>query len=87
MCLRFALLLIARMVAWLPLSRREDAWKAAEILLLHHQLAVLQRQAQRPRPDWADRALLAVLPGLIPDVPPQRAAPARHSGHDPALAP
>lgn len=66
MCLRFVFLLITRMVAWLRLSRREDAWKTAEILLLRHQLAVVQRQAQRPKPDWADRALLTALLGLIP---------------------
>jgi hypothetical protein len=51
MCLRLVFLLIARMVGWLRLSRREDGWKTAKILLLHHQRAVLQRQAQRPRPD------------------------------------
>ncbi len=33
---------------------------------MRHQLAVLQRQAQRPKLDWADRALFAVLLGLIP---------------------
>ncbi len=66
MCLRFVFLLITRMVAWLRLSRHEDAWKTAELLLLRHQLAVPQRQAQRPKPDWADRALRAVLLGLIP---------------------
>jgi hypothetical protein len=27
--------------SWLRLSRREDAWKTAEILILRHQLAVL----------------------------------------------
>jgi len=40
--------------------------ETAEILLLRHQLAVLQRQAQRHKPDWADRALLTMLLGLIP---------------------
>src|ERR1035441_7988781 len=66
MCLRFVFLLITRMAGWLRLARREDAWKTAELLLLRHQLAVLQRQAGRPRPCWAARALLAVLPCLIP---------------------
>src|ERR1022692_4740067 len=67
MCLRFAFLLITRVTAWLRLSRREDAWKTAEILILRHQLTVLQRQQPR-RPDlnWADRALLAALLGVIP---------------------
>ena len=39
MCLRFVFLLITRLAAWLRLSRREEAWKTAEILILHHQLA------------------------------------------------
>src|ERR1035441_5814307 len=67
MCLRFVFLLITRLAAWLRLSRREEAWKTAEILLLRHQLAVLQRrQPRRPELTWADRALLAALPGVIP---------------------
>ena len=48
------------------MSRREDAWKTAEILILRHQFAVLQRrQPRRPKLNWADRALLAALLGLI----------------------
>src|SRR5215470_17070094 len=67
MCLRFALLLITRLAAWLRLSRRGEACKTAEILILRHQLAVLQRrQPRRPRLNWADRALLAALLGVIP---------------------
>jgi hypothetical protein len=61
MCLRFVFLLITRVAAWLRLSRREDAWKTAEILVLRHQLTVLQRRRPcHPRLNWADRALLAV---------------------------
>jgi transposase InsO family protein len=67
MCLRFMFLLITRTASWLRLSRRQEAWKTAEILLLRHQLAVLQRQRpRRPRLGWADRALLATLLGVIP---------------------
>jgi putative transposase len=67
MCLRFVFLLITRAAAWLRLSRRDEAWKAAEILMLRHQLAVLQRrQPGRPKLNWADRALLATLLGAIP---------------------
>ena len=67
MCLRFVFLLITRVAAWLRLSRREEAWKTAEILILRHQLAVLQRrQPRRPKLNWADRALLAALLGVIP---------------------
>ena len=56
MCLRFVFLLITRVAAWLRLSQREEAWRAAEILVLRHQLAVLQRRPCRPRLNWADRA-------------------------------
>jgi hypothetical protein len=67
MCLRFVFLLITRVTSWLRLSRREDAWKTAEILILRHQLAVQQRRQPRcPNLHWADRALLATLLGVIP---------------------
>ena len=67
MCLRFVFLLITRVAAGLRLSRREEMWKTAEILILRHQLAVLQRrQPRRPKLNWADRALLATLLGVIP---------------------
>src|SRR5450755_219803 len=67
MCLRFVFLLITAVTSWLRLSRREKAWQTAEILILRHQLAVLQRrQPRRPHLNWADRALLAALLGVIP---------------------
>ena len=69
MCLRFVFLLIRRTASWLRLSRREEAWQTAEILLLRHQLAVLQRrQPRRPNLDWADRALIATLLAVIPNM-------------------
>jgi hypothetical protein len=69
MCLRFVFFLITRTVSWLRLSQREETWKTAEILLLRHQLAVLQRrQPRRPDLNWADRALLAALLAVIPKV-------------------
>src|SRR5215470_8835672 len=87
MCLRFAFLLITRLAAWLRLSRHEEAWKTAEILILRHQLAVLQRrQRRRPKLSWADRALLAALLGDTESSPPRIAA-GGHPGHDRALAP
>ena len=48
MCLRFVYLLITRVAAWLRLSRREETWKTAEILILRHQFAVLQAAAAPP---------------------------------------
>ena len=67
MCLRFMFLVTTRLAAWSRLSRREETWKTAEILILRHQLAVLQwQQPRRPDLDWADRALLAALLAVIP---------------------
>ena len=67
MCLRFVFLLITRTATWLGLSRREETWPIAEILILRHQLVVLQRrQPGRPGLNWADRALLAILLGVLP---------------------
>ena len=36
MCLRFVFLLITGLATWLRLSRREEALKTAEILILGH---------------------------------------------------
>src|SRR6266487_1929077 len=73
MCLRFVFLLITRVAVGLLLSRRKETWKTAEILILRHQLAVLQRrQPRHPRLNWADRALPAALLGLIPKTRRQR---------------
>src|SRR5512135_1308754 len=67
MCLRFVFLLNMRLISWLRLTQREETWKTAEILILRHQLAVLQRrQPRRPNLNWADRALIAALLGVIP---------------------
>jgi putative transposase len=66
-CFRLVYLVIARTFGWLRLSRRDESWKAAEILLLRHQLTVLQRQVNgRPKTTWADRGLFALLLEVIP---------------------
>ena len=68
MCLRFVYILVLNVFSWLRLAGRGEAWRDAEILLLRHQLGVLQRQqVRRPRLTWADRALIAALAGVIPN--------------------
>jgi putative transposase len=66
MSLRLAYLAVLRVFGWLALLARSDRAKDAEILLLRHQVAVLQRQAGRPKLSWADRAILAALARLLP---------------------
>jgi putative transposase len=45
---------------------RSDTAKEIEILVLRHQLAVLQRHAPRPRISWPDRARIAALTRRLP---------------------
>ncbi len=66
MSLRFAYFAVLRVFGWLALLARSDRAKDAEILILRHQVAVLQRHIQAPRLSWADRAILAALARLLP---------------------
>src|SRR5450432_2216159 len=87
MCLRFVFLLTTRAASWLQLSRREETWKTAEILILRHQLAVLQRRAAA-----AEAELGGPGPARYParrhtESAAPRTAAADHPRHDRPLAP
>jgi hypothetical protein len=81
--LRLVYLIFCQLSAWIALLMRSEASKNAEILVLRHQVNVLGRQVARPRPSWADRALisagLATTQGTSP-------GPVRHSWHTLAMA-
>jgi len=63
---RLLYLLMTRLFAWVALLTRSGASKDVEILVLRHEIAVLRRQVARPKPDWADRAVIAALARLLP---------------------
>jgi putative transposase len=63
--LRFAYLAVLQIFGWLALLVRSDRAKDAEILILRHQVALLQRQVKSPKLSWADRAVLSALARLL----------------------
>ena len=68
MGLKLIFLTVSSAMSLLRLSRREEWWKDAEILMLRHQLGVALRERPRApaRLTWPDRAWLALLAGTLP---------------------
>jgi putative transposase len=66
--LKLIFLTVSGAMSLLRLSRREEWWKDAEILMLRHQLTVALRARPRAaaRLTWPDRAWLALLAGTLP---------------------
>jgi len=58
--------MFSKLLGWIVLHTRSDTTKDIEILVLRHQLAVLQRPTPRPRMSSTDRALIAGLTRLLP---------------------
>ena len=58
--------MFAKLLSWMVLYVRSDTANEIEILVLHHQLAVLQRRTPRPRLNWSDQAVIAAIARLLP---------------------
>ena len=58
--------MLTKLLGWVVLCTRSDSTKEIEILVLRHQMAVLQRRTPHPRMSRTDRAVIAALSRLLP---------------------
>jgi hypothetical protein len=86
MCLRLVFLMITWVISWLRLSQREEARQTAGILILRHQLAVLQRR-QPPEPELGGPGTARDPVRRDAESAAPRAPAASRCGDDPVLAP
>jgi hypothetical protein len=75
LCLLYPIMI--RVFGWLVLLGGSETSKNADIMVLRHEVALLRRQLASPKPDWADRAVLAAC----------CVASGFHAGHAAGLAP
>ena len=66
MALSFLYRLVRRVLEAIRIHRMDAVAKDAEILVLRHQLAVLQRQVARPRLACSDRAIVSAIALVVP---------------------
>ena len=58
--------MFAKLLSWMVLHARSDTANEIEILVLRHQLAVLQRRTRQLQISWSDRAVIAALARAAP---------------------